>query len=140
MLGRQLVRRYSEKQNLLAKGTRGEWNTQTVPWLLRCMGTTPSFFAMFLKGDNFRDILFAYRCMGTFPAFPPFFSKGDSFHDFQFAYLNDADFPKWCLLFMECICSDWKQMTPIYMRGNHENDGVASPERVPIHLNFVKED
>ena len=79
------------------------------------MGTTPSFSAMFLKGDNFRDILFAYRCMGTFPAFPPFFSKGDSFQDFQFAYLNDEDFPKMVSTF-------------------------SSPERVPIHLNFVKGD
>ena len=28
-------------------------------------------------------------------------------------------------------------MTPIDMGGNNENDRVASPESVPIHLNFL---
>ena len=27
---------------------------------LRCLGTSPTFSAMRLKGDNFRDFLFAY--------------------------------------------------------------------------------
>ena len=30
------------------------------------------------------------------------------------------------------------EMTPIYMQGNKENDGVASPEGVPIHLKFFQ--
>ena len=42
---------------------------------LRYMGTSPSFSAMFLKGDNFRDFLFAY--------------------------LEDKVFPKWGLLLKE---------------------------------------
>ena len=28
-------------------------------------------------------------------------------------------------------------MTPIYMGGNNENDRVASPESVPIHLKWI---
>ena len=47
---------------------------------LRCMGIPPSFFAMFSKGDNFRDFLFAY--------------------------LEDEIFPKWGLLLKERLCSD----------------------------------
>ena len=47
---------------------------------LRGMGTPPSFFAMFSKGDNFRDFLFAY--------------------------LEEEIFPKWGLLLKERLCSD----------------------------------
>ena len=30
-----------------------------------------------------------------------------------------------------------EEMTTVYMGGNNENDRVASPESVPIHLNSV---
>ena len=46
---------------------------------LRCMATPQSFFAMFSKGDNFRDFLFAY--------------------------LEDKDFPKGGVLLTKRICS-----------------------------------
>ena len=29
------------------------------------------------------------------------------------------------------------EMTPIYMGGNNENDRVAFPESIPIHLNNI---
>ena len=47
--------------------------------------------------------------------------------------------PKKSLLLKERICSDGAnyflyEVTPIYMGGNNENDRVASPESVSIHL------
>ena len=46
------------------------------------------------------------RYMGTPPSFSAMFSKGDNFHDFLFAYLEDKVFQKWGLLLKERICSD----------------------------------
>ena len=48
----------------------------------------------------------ALRFFVTPPSFSAMFSKGDDFHDFLFAYLEDKDFPKWGLLVKERICSD----------------------------------
>ena len=78
--------------------------------------------------------------MGTPPSFSAMFSKGDNFRDFLFAYLEDEILSKLVLLLKERICSDGKEnyflykMTPIYMGGNNANDRVSSPESVPIYL------
>ena len=42
------------------------------------------------------------RCMmSTSPSFSAMFSKGDNLRDFLFAYLEDKLFPKWGLLLKE---------------------------------------
>ena len=43
--------------------------------------------------------------MSTPPSFSAIYSKGDNFCDFLFAYLNDKVFSKWGLLLKERICS-----------------------------------
>ena len=52
------------------------------------------------------------RFMGTPPSFFPIFSKGDNFHDFLFAYLEDKVFPKRGLLIKERICSNGSRFFP----------------------------
>ena len=44
-------------------------------------------------------------CMGTSPSFYAMFSKGDNFRGFLFAYLEDKVFSKWGLLLKKRICS-----------------------------------
>ena len=77
------------------------------------------------------------QCNATSPSFA---AKGGSFLNFLFAYLEDKVFRKWGLLLKERICSKGSkfcyELMPIYMGGNNENDTVASPESVPIYLNF----
>ena len=57
----------------------------------------------------------------------------------MFAYMEDKVLPKRGLLLKERICSHGAnsflyEMTPIYMGDINENDRVASPESIPIHL------
>ena len=47
-----------------------------------------------LKDDNSNHL----RCMGTPTSFSAMFSKGDNFQDFLFAHLEDEVFQKWGLL------------------------------------------
>ena len=88
-----------------------------------------------------KQIIFI-RCMCTLPCFPAIFTKGDNFRDFLFAYLEDEIFQKRDLLLKEGTGpigtnSFFYEMAPFYMAGNNENDRVASPESVSIHLNAV---
>ena len=76
--------------------------------------------------------------MATLPSFSAMCSKGDNFCYFLFVYLEDKVFPKWDLLlrgiFLMGANSFLHKMIKIDMVGNNENDRVASPESVPIHL------
>ena len=63
------------------------------------MGTTFSA-AMFSKGDNFHDVLFAYL-------------RAKFFLDVLFAYLKGQILPKWGLLLKERICSDRSKFFPL---------------------------
>ena len=51
--------------------------------------------------------------MGVPPSFSAMFSKGDNFRDFLFAYLEDDVFPKWSLLLKERICSKGSKVFPL---------------------------
>ena len=80
-----------------------------------------------------------FKVYGYTTSFSAMFSKGDNFGDFLFAYLRDEVFPKWGQLLKEWICSDGSKFfpfwdDPIHIGGNNENDRIASPEIVPIHL------
>ena len=46
--------------------------------------------------------------MGTPPYCSAIFSKGDNFHDFLFAYPEDEVFPKWGLLLKEVMTPLYK--------------------------------
>ena len=48
-------------------------------------------------------------------------------------------FPTKGILLKERICSYsfLYKMTSIYIGGSNENDRIASPERIPIHLNIT---
>ena len=68
---------------------------------------------------------------GYTPSFPAMFSKGDNFHDFLFAYLEKMGSTLKGKIASMGANSLFYEMTPIYMGGNNENDRVASPESVP---------
>ena len=66
--------------------------------------------------------------------------KGRNNGDCLFAYLEDEVFSKWGQVLWEEFASVGAnscpyKMTPFYMGGNYDNDRVASPESVSIHLN-----
>ena len=69
--------------------------------------------------------------MGSLLSFSAMFSKGNNFRDFLFAYPENEVFPRW-----ESDGANFVlyEMITIYMGGNNENDRVAFPESVPIHL------
>ena len=71
---------------------------------------------------------------GPSPSFPAMFSKGGNFHDFLFANLEKED--PWRKEFAPMgEISFLYEVTLIYMGGNNENDRVISPENVHIYLN-----
>ena len=43
--------------------------------------------------------------MGPSPSFSAIFSKGDNFRDFLSVHLEDEVFPQWSLLLKKIICS-----------------------------------
>ena len=63
---------------------------------------------------------------GTHPPYSAMFSKGDNVRDFLFAYLEDK---------LQQIVSFIRRTQ--FMGGNNENDRVASPESVHIHLKVL---
>ena len=81
------------------------------------MGSPPSFSTMFSKGNNFlRQSVMCSLTWRTKSSQNGVFSLRK-----EFALVGANSFPY--------------EMTPIHMGGNNENDRVASPESVPIHLN-----
>ena len=63
------------------------------------------------------------------------FTQGNTFYDFLFAFLEKCSTFNIGSTPMGANSIIY-QMTPIYMGGNNENDRVAPPESVPIHLNL----
>ena len=77
------------------------------------------------------------RCICIQPSFYAMFSKGDNFCDFLFAFLEVEVFPKWGLLLRKEFApiganNFLYKMTPIYMGYNNENDRVDAPESIPM--------
>ena len=67
------------------------------------------------------------------------FSKVDNFRDFLFAYLEDEVLPNLIYSYRKEFApmganSFLGEMTPIYMRGNNENDRVAVLKVYPVTL------
>ena len=79
------------------------------------------------------------RCMGTPPSFTAMFSKGDNFRDFLLAYLENIVFLKWGPFLKERICSDGSKCFPLWLirEQNDENDRVASSVGIPIHIKLM---
>ena len=90
--------------------------------------------------------LFHLKMFGHTPIFfSAIFSKGDNFQDFLFAHLEDEIFPIRCLCLKERICSNGSKFFPLWdglnlMEGNNENDRVAFHESVHIHFNSWSQD
>ena len=75
------------------------------------------------------------------PCFPSIFAKGDNFPDFLFAFVDSIVLPKCSQLLMVRISpsganSFLPELTSIQKGDKNKNGRVASPESVPIHLNF----
>ena len=78
--------------------------------------------------------------MGTPPCFSAIFTKGNNFCDFLFAALDEIALPNSGILLMERICSLGAnsflyELTPIEKIGRNKSGRVASPESVPFYLN-----
>ena len=78
--------------------------------------------------------------MGTHPSFSTMFSKGEIFVTVCLPTFKMKSSQKWGQVLWEEFASVGAnscpyKMTPFYMGGNYDNDRVASPESVSIHLN-----
>ena len=54
-----------------------------------------------------------FKVYGYTPSFSAMFSKGDNFRDFPFAYLRNQVFPKWGLPLKELILSHGGKFFPL---------------------------
>ena len=75
----------------------------------------------------------------SFHVFSAIFTKGNNFGDFLFSTLGNKIFPQWDLILKLRICSSRSKffplrVDPLQKEGKNENERVASPESVPIHL------
>ena len=77
--------------------------------------------------------------MGTSPFYSAIFMKGDNFYDFLFASLDKVTLSKWGLLLKKRICSYGSKffsliVDPIEKGGKNDMGKTAYPESLFIHL------
>ena len=72
--------------------------------------------------------------MGTPLSFFAIFSKGDNFRDFLFVHLEDKVFPKWDLLVKKRMCSDGSKFFPLCDDPNLYEATMKMTELLPLKV------